>query len=239
MKLPTGRADLHVHTAWSDGAQTPAAVVRAAAGRVDVLAITDHDEIRGAFEARAYAEQHPELGVEVVVGEEVSTLNGHVIGLWLERAVPRGLSAEHTIDEIHTQGGLAIAAHPFHPFRGQASGHVSLGPLIPELPFDAIEAVNNAGVWSVVYDAWAALRNLEWALPVSGGSDAHDVWYVGSGVTRFAGHTAMALRDALEQGRTRAHVTVPWTLRMLPRHVRLQARALHKFIGLHRRRLAA
>src|SRR5262245_46932529 len=72
-----GRADLHVHSSWSDGTQDPEAIVRAAAGRVDVVAITDHDEIRGALRARDYARVHPGLGVEVVVGAEISTLNGH------------------------------------------------------------------------------------------------------------------------------------------------------------------
>src|SRR5215510_15021122 len=82
--VPAGRADLHVHSIWSDGSQTPAAIVKAAAGHVDVLAITDHDEIRGALAAREFAREHPELGLDVVVGEEVSTLNGHVLALWIE-----------------------------------------------------------------------------------------------------------------------------------------------------------
>jgi predicted metal-dependent phosphoesterase TrpH len=125
--IPTGRADLHVHTAWSDGAQRPAAVVDAAAGRVEVLAITDHDEIRGALEAHDYAAAHPELGVEVVVGEEISTLNGHVIGLWLGERIPPGLTAERTIDEIHAQGGLPDAPLPCLPYRGQAPSSTTRG----------------------------------------------------------------------------------------------------------------
>ena len=121
--VSAGRADLHVHSVWSDGAQSPKAIVMAAAGRVDVLAITDHDEIRGALEARQFARAHPELGVDVVVGEEVSTLNGHVLALWIEEAVPPGLTAERTIALIHAQGGLAVAAHPFHPIPHHRAGH--------------------------------------------------------------------------------------------------------------------
>jgi hypothetical protein len=71
-----GRADLHVHSTWSDGAQSPEAIVRAAAGRVEVVAITDHDEIRGARRARAFAAEHPELGVDVVVGVLASATSG-------------------------------------------------------------------------------------------------------------------------------------------------------------------
>src|SRR5437773_4700604 len=177
--VPAGRADLHVHSIWSDGAQAPAAIVRAAAGRVDVLAITDHDEIRGALEAREFARAHSELGVDVVIGEEVSTLNGHVLALWIEERVPPGLSAERTIALIHDQGGLAVAAHPFHPIPHHRVGYRPLATLIPHLALDAVEVVNNSGIFSRIYDAWAALRNVEWMLPVTGGSDAHDVWYVG------------------------------------------------------------
>ena len=162
-----GRGDLHVHTLWSDGAQRPEAILEAASGRVDVVAITDHDEIRGALRAREWAREHPELGVDVVVGEEISTLNGHLLGLFLEECVPPGLSALETIGEIHAQGGLAVAAHPFHPLRGVSRGHVSIARMIRDLPLDAIEAVNNAGVFSAPYNAWAALRNLELMLPVT------------------------------------------------------------------------
>jgi predicted metal-dependent phosphoesterase TrpH len=79
--MAAGRADLHVHSHWSDGAQSPERIVRAAVGRADVVGLTDHDEIRGALRAREFARAHPELGVDVVVGEEISTLNGHLIGL--------------------------------------------------------------------------------------------------------------------------------------------------------------
>src|SRR5262245_65524190 len=118
-----GRADLHVHTLWSDGAQRPEEVVAVAAERVDVVAITDHDEIRGALRARDFARERPELGVDVVVGEEISTLNGHLLGLFLEERVPPGLTALETSGEIHAQGGLAVAAHTF-----LASRRVRRGP---------------------------------------------------------------------------------------------------------------
>lgn len=233
-----GRADLHVHSRWSDGAQSPESIVLAAARRrLDVLAITDHDEIRGALRARDFAAAQPALGVEVVVGEEISTLNGHLLGLWLSERVPPGLPARRTIELIQAQGGLAVAAHPFHPLRGAARGHRSLGALVPELPLDGLEVVNNAGVFSWAYDAWAALRNVEWMLPVTGGSDAHDVWYLGSGLTRFAGHSAAELRAALQGGRTRAHVAWSWTARKMPRHLRLQLRSLIRFLMLCRQRM--
>jgi predicted metal-dependent phosphoesterase TrpH len=172
-----------------------------------------------------------------VVGEEISTLNGHLLGLFLEERIPPGLSALDTIGEIHAQGGLAVAAHPFHPIRGVSRGHVSIARMIRDLPLDAIEAVNNAGVFSAPYNAWAALRNLELMLPVTGGSDAHDVWYVGSGVTRFEGRDAESLRRALLAGRTRAHGDWTWTVGKLPYHLVFQLRAAYKFLRRERQRV--
>jgi predicted metal-dependent phosphoesterase TrpH len=202
-----------------------------------VVAITDHDEIRGALRAHEFAKDHAELGVDVVVGEEISTLNGHILGLFLHEPIAPGLSALRTIEEIHAQGGLAVAAHPFHPIRGARRGHRSVGQLIPDLPFDALEVVNNAGVFSALYNAWAALRNVEWMLPVTAGSDAHDVWYLGSAVTRFDGHDAGALRRALLAGSTRAHVAWAWTAGKIPRHLQLQVRSLYKFLRHSRQRV--
>jgi predicted metal-dependent phosphoesterase TrpH len=231
-----GRADLHTHSYWSDGAQSPQTLVRRAAGRVDVLAITDHDEIRGALAARQYARARPELGVEVVVGEEISTRSGHLLGLFLEERVPPGLSALETIERVHAQGALAVVAHPCHPMNVRERGARCLTDLIGDLPLDGIEAVNNAGFFSWLYDAIAALRNLEWALPVTGGSDAHDVWYLGSGVTRFDGRRPEDLRRALLAARTRAQVRWRWTADKMPRHLAIQMRSLVRFTALLARR---
>src|SRR5260370_33948007 len=110
------------------------------------------------------------------------------------------------MERTRAQDGVAGAAHPFHPLRGVARGHQPIGRLIPDLAFDAIEVVNNAGVFSRLYDAWAALRNVEWMLPVTAGGDAHDVSYPGSACTTFPGRAAAALRVALGAGRTRARV---------------------------------
>jgi predicted metal-dependent phosphoesterase TrpH len=233
---PRGRADLHVHSSWSDGAQPPQALDRRAAGRVHVLAVTDHDEIRGALVARDFARARPELGVEVIVGEEISTQNGHLLGLFLEEAVPPGLSALATIERIHAQDGLAVAAHPYHPMNLRARGALYLTDLIDDLPIDAIEVVNNAGFFSWLYDRLAALRNVEWALPVTGGSDAHDLWYVGSGITRYEGRSSEDLRRAIHAGRTRAQVRWRWTVDKAPRHLAIQLRSLIRFAALVARR---
>ncbi len=213
--------------------------MRAAAGRVDVLAVTDHDQIAGALRARDFARAHPDLSVDVVIGEEVSTLNGHVVALYLEEPVPAGLPADRTVELIHAQGGLAIAAHPFHPIRYRRSGQPPLARLIPNLSLDGIEVVNNSGFSSRLYDAWAAFRNAEWLLAVTGGSDAHDVAYVGSAVTRFAGRDAAALRRALLKRRTRAHLAWRWTVGKVPRHFAVKVRSFVRSLEAVRRTLPA
>jgi PHP-associated len=80
------------------------------------------------------------------------------------------------------------------------------------------------------------MRNLEWMLPVTAGSDAHDVWYVGSAVTRFPSRDARALRGAILAGHTQAQVAWTWTADKLPRHLRIQFRSLLRFLTLGYRR---
>src|SRR5690348_4068904 len=110
----TGTADLHVHTRHSDGEPSVRELLEHVAGRttLNVIAIADHDTIAGALEARHIAREsgHP---FEVVVGEEVSTRDGHLVGLFLYERVRPGMSAADTVAAIKEQGGLAFAPHPF------------------------------------------------------------------------------------------------------------------------------
>lgn len=102
--------DLHNHTKWSfDCSMDPAKVVRTAKARgIDAIAITDHDEIQGAYEARKAAGGD----ILVIIGEEIDTAAGDILGLWLTEKI-----VEHdpvaAIRAIHDQGGLAVLAHPF------------------------------------------------------------------------------------------------------------------------------
>ena len=83
-----GKADLHIHTNASDGTFSPYQMLEYVSAETDIalLAVTDHDEIHGALEAAALADQFP--GLEVIPGIEVSTFDGHLIGLWVETAFP-------------------------------------------------------------------------------------------------------------------------------------------------------
>ena len=89
---PSGRADLHCHTHYSDGSDSPAAVVaEARRRRLDVLAVTDHDTLDGALPAVDIARRPGVItGLEIVVGEEVTSLDGHILGLFLKRPVAPG-----------------------------------------------------------------------------------------------------------------------------------------------------
>ena len=111
--------DLHCHTSASfDSLASPAAVVRAATARgITHLAITDHDRIDGALEAQAAA-AHQESSLKVLVGQEIRTQAGDMIGVFLTEAVPPGLAPEAAIAAVREQGGLIGIAHPFDRFRG-------------------------------------------------------------------------------------------------------------------------
>ena len=111
--------DLHCHTSASfDSLASPRSVVTAAARRgLTHLAITDHDRIDGALEARS----HAPAGLTVIVGEEIKTRDGDLIGVFLTSAVPPGLSATETIAAVREQGGLVGMPHPFDRFRGSVA----------------------------------------------------------------------------------------------------------------------
>src|SRR3979409_2705805 len=121
-----GRADLHMHTTSSDGWPTPHELVEHAArrARLDVIAVTDHDTIEGALRAQEHAAKRER--VHVLDGEEVSSRDGHIVALFIERRVRPGMSAAATVDAIHGQGGLAIAVHPF--WRTQKRTRTGVGP---------------------------------------------------------------------------------------------------------------
>ncbi len=102
--------DLHNHTRWSfDCSMDPAKVIRVAKSRgIDAIAITDHDEIEGAREAAKAAKGD----ILVIIGEELDTSAGDILGLWLKEKIVERDPIE-AIKAIHAQGGLAILAHPF------------------------------------------------------------------------------------------------------------------------------
>ena len=127
------RVDFHVHSEYSsDSVISSKDLVNYAKKRsLDAVAITDHNQIMGALEIAK------KIDLIVIPSIEVSTRDGHLVGLNVNTIVPKGLSSEETIDYIHNQGGLAVACHPFAWFKG------SLGTNISD-EFDAIEVINSS-----------------------------------------------------------------------------------------------
>lgn len=195
-----------MHTSYSDGWPSPGALVDhvAGLGELDVIAVTDHDTIEGALRAVDLAAARPDAP-GVIVGEEVSSRHGHILGLFLEKRIPPGMTAAATVAAIHDQGGLAIAAHPFwrtdRPGRERAVHGV--GWYAADLEFDAIE-VENATPGFYLFNQMAhRLREAAGCAEV-GNSDAHIVDAIGLAYTSFPGRTPQALRVAITGRRTEA-----------------------------------
>ena len=129
----TLKIDLHVHTTYShDSLITPKDLIFYAKKRgLDGVAITDHDRIDGALKIAK------ETDFLIVPGIEISSLNGHIIGLNVNELVPPKLSFDETLDRIHEAGGIAVACHPITFFKESLKGHISAR-------FDAIEVINSS-----------------------------------------------------------------------------------------------
>lgn len=208
MTARLGRADLHIHSLASDGTSGIVEILDhvETATDLDVIAITDHERIDAALAARAIARDRG-LRAEVVVGEEVSTLGGHLLALFIEERIRPLRTLRTTIAEIHDQGGLAIPAHPLVPYPLCAQGFV-LRRLLedpdPRVRPDAIEAFNPTALgrpWHGRVVRFAA----EHGLATVGNSDAHEAAAIGVGWSTFPGRTADDLRAAIVAGRTHHH----------------------------------
>ena len=205
-----GRADLHIHSAASDGLDGVSAILAAVAARsdLDVIAITDHDRIDAALAARTLA-RHRGYPFEVVVGEEVTTRGGHLLALFIEERLPPLRSMGETIGLVHEQGGLAVPAHPLAPYplcvqawtlrRLLAAGDPRVRP-------DALEAFNPTTAWRRWHPRVVAFADAH-GLAGVGDSDAHLIGQIGQGWTSFPGRGAEDLRAAILDHRTAWHGT--------------------------------
>ena len=195
-----GRADLHIHTTASDGVAGVVAIVEhaAALGDLDVIAITDHERMDAALAGRSIAEDRG-LAVQVVVGEEVTTLGGHLLALFIERPIRPYRSMRRTIADVHEAGGLAIPAHPLVPYPLCAQGWV-LRRLIEDpdkaVRPDALETFNPTALGRPWHDRVVRFAD-EQHLAHIGNSDAHALEAVGTGWTTFPGRTTDDLRAAI------------------------------------------
>jgi len=204
-----GRADLHIHTLASDGTVGVVDILEHVerATELDVIAITDHERIDAALAGLAIARDRG-YRTEVIVGEEITTLGGHLLGLWLEAPIKPFRSMRTTIAEVHAQGGIAIPAHPLVPYPLCAQGFLLRRLLADDERYrpDAIEAFNPTTLGRPWHDRVVRFAE-QHSLARVGSSDSHALDAVGSGHTSFHGHDGAALRAAIEARETREHGT--------------------------------
>lgn len=129
------KIDLHVHTCYShDSLITPEDLIFYAKKRgLDGVAVTDHDRIDSALKIAR------ETDFLIIPGIEISSLNGHIVGLNVHEAIPPKLDADETVDRIHKAGGLAVACHPVTFFKESIGKHTSS-------KFDAVEVINASAI---------------------------------------------------------------------------------------------
>lgn len=183
--------DLHLHTNYSDDARgDPEDILREAGKRdLDVIAITDHNEIKGAFKAEKIADK---FNIEIIIGEEVKSRSGiDIIGLFLDEKISKGLSVSKIINKIHDQNGLAMAPHPFSFHRS------GIGSKMSEYEFDYIEVFNGLSMF------WENNKAKRWSkkLEISGvgGSDAHRPREVGIARTLFENFSEIRKMNPIEK----------------------------------------
>jgi predicted metal-dependent phosphoesterase TrpH len=125
------KIDLHVHSCYSnDSIITPEELVFYAKKHgLDAVAVTDHDKIDGALKIAR------EKDFLIIPGIEISSLNGHIIGLNVHEVIPPKLGVDETVDKIHEAGGIAVACHPITFFKGSLGNHTNSR-------FDAVEVIN-------------------------------------------------------------------------------------------------
>lgn len=172
------KVDLHTHSIASpDGgisAQQYAHLLDS--GVLDAVAVTDHNTINFALQL------HQELGDKIIVGEEIMTSHGEIIGLYLTETIPGGLSPDETIQRIQAQGGLVYIPHPFETIRS------GMGPHMLEQIADKIDIIEICNGRAFLQNRssqtvlWARLNNITGAAS----SDAHGSRGVGKTYSSLA-----------------------------------------------------
>ena len=194
------KADLHIHTHYSkgtkikaEGLSSPGEIVRTAKKLgLGAVAITDHDEFRGAVEAGKIGKK---LGITVIKGEEVTAEGDkHVLGLGLSKRIEPGYTVEEAIEKIRGQGGIAIAPHPFDLAKK--------GIREKAVKCDAVEVFN-----AINLDRFSNARARRFAekkgIPMVAGSDAHCKEMLGYGITTIeADNNVDSILEAIRKGHT-------------------------------------
>lgn len=209
-----GRADLQLHSDLGDGLASPERILDAAerAG-MSVIALTDHDDIRGSFVVRDLAARRGSP-VQIVTGVEVTTRAGHLLALWIEDEVPMFGALAATVAQVHEMGGLAIVPHPL----SYLTFSIGEGALRSLHAGDAACRVDGIEVRNPSWAGRVRGRRAQWLntevlhAAETGSSDAHHAQLVGTAWTEFEGGTSAELRDAIVARTTKAEGR-HWTVR--------------------------
>lgn len=207
--MHVGAADLHIHTRYGDGMATVPELLHHVEerGDLDLIAITEHDTLRAGAQAR---ELHARGGFrfDVICGMEVTTLDGHLLALFIDEPVESFRRIEPTLEVIHRLGGLAVAPHPLSWLTRSVSARVldRVGAANGDdgVYFDGIEEYNMSPAGRVTSARARKLNRERFHLAAVGSSDAHFLASVGSARTRFEGTSAGDLRAAIEAKTTSA-----------------------------------
>jgi predicted metal-dependent phosphoesterase TrpH len=207
-----GIADLHIHSIHSlDGTASIPAILKYAADRtpLDALAITDHNSMDGVLQALELA---PRYGLTVIPGCEVSTTDGHLLTLFVQRPVQPGLSLIESVLQVRRMNGLCIAAHPhavgIHSLSFEKIATALQVPGVAET-LVGIETYNGCLLFPHT-NAQAAVHSAELGLSAVGGSDAHHLAALGQGRTKFIGRSANDLYLSLKNRQTAALAGPGW-----------------------------
>lgn len=191
--------DPHIHSIYSgDSTITPAQIIeRSREIGLDAIAIADHNTLEGSKIALNLSEKFDDF--LVIPAMEVSTSKGHIVALGINLEVERGISPEETIEEIRSQGGIAIAPHPFVRYREGLCNYVH------DLDVDAIETLNSRYIFG--YSNWRAKKlAMKRAIPQIGASDAHFLGAIGSCITEVeADLTIESIIKGILSGKTKVH----------------------------------
>ncbi len=206
-----GKADIHIHSNYSDGKPGIEEILDYVQTKTDlnVIAITDHNTIEGAVLAQKMAKEK-KCHFDVVVGEEISTKEGHILGLFLKEKVTRHLTVRETLKRIKAQGGISVVAHPFNYNRingGKTIVDDGIGivNLVKEKHFyDAVEILNATPTRTDENISGRFVNRTLLFKAEAGGSDAHILEAIGMGRTIFEGKTAEELKEAFLTKQTKA-----------------------------------
>ena len=196
-----GKADLHIHTARGDGMADLPELLEHAQENTDltVIAVTEHDDLRPGLEAREMCARGS-YHFDVVAGTEVTTLEGHLLALYLEEPIESLRPLLETLEAVHRQGGLCIIPHPMS-WLTRSIGRRMIERVLREgrdgAYFDGIEVANLSAGARVGIGKARRLNEQRYHLAAVGGSDAHFLAVVGSAYTLFDGQDAEDLRRAI------------------------------------------